>query len=102
MAKVVALVSSGRYRQEHYEDVAALLRGHNTATYDGHKLMLSSLTLSFSDLFAADNPKRCTFHGDHDGKYSEDCKVTGFDRAQFLIACGLSEQDSKGGVPTKA
>ena len=60
MAKIVALISSGRYRQEHYEDVAQLLNKHHASP---------GMCLDFADLFAADNPD--------------------FDRAKFLAACGL-------------
>ncbi len=108
MTKVVALISSGRYRQEQYEDVANLLRGHNTATNDTHKLLLQSLTLDFADLFAADNPPNCNIcrapkeetalcfgavlgaasksPGKHDF-------AGGFDREQFLAACGLDSEN---------
>ncbi len=70
MTKIVALVSSGRYRQEHYEDVALILRIGATADV---KLAVSDVTgtfiRQFADLFAADNPD--------------------FNRARFLAACGL-------------
>jgi len=50
---------------------------------------LDNIIRVFTNLFATDNPQRCTFHGDHNDAYSEECKVTGFDRAAFLLACGL-------------
>jgi len=69
-----------RYTKQHYGDVARLLKDYALPV---------SLINRFADLFAADNTKRCSFHGDHDTGYSEDCKITGFDREQFLTACGL-------------
>ncbi len=74
-----------RYQTEHYEDVAAILKFHCG--------QVSIVVVGdFADLFAADNPKRCTFHGDHNIGYSKDCKITGFDREQFLAACGLESE----------
>jgi hypothetical protein len=85
-----------RYSKQHYEDVARILaeEQHFQET-SGRPEGLSAagavinLKHTFADLFAADNPKRCSFHGEHDTGYSEDCKITGFDREQFLAACGL-------------
>ncbi|KKL74974.1 hypothetical protein LCGC14_2059480 [marine sediment metagenome] len=83
-----------RYQSKHYEDVARIIavemddhpgRPNRTPT-------LRAVARQFADLFAADNPKRCTFHGDHNIGYSEDCKITGFDREQFLAACGLESE----------
>ena len=73
--KVVALISSGRYQQEHYEDVANLLtrsttdHGTSRKSADGGVMALRRVMLDFADLFAADNPE--------------------FDRERFLAACGL-------------
>ncbi len=71
-----------RYTKEHYEDVAHIFAQYSRGLHNG-------VVKDFADLFAADNPKRCTFHGEHDTGYSEDCKVTGFNRERFLAACGL-------------
>ncbi len=83
-----------RYQKSQIEDVAGIIaaglaehpeRPNRTPT-------LRAVARQFADLFAADNPKRCTFHGDHDTGYSEDCKITGFSRKQFLAACGLESE----------
>ena len=90
---------STRYTKKHYVDVAKLLscsttyHGTSRKSVDGGIMALTQVILDFADLFAADNPKRCTFHGDHDTGYSEDCKITGFNREQFLAACGLEEKE---------
>ena len=84
-----------RYQKEHYEDVARVLSYHITAAGmdDERERMqwLAWVAESFIDLFAADNPPACqAFHGPgHDSS----CKLTGgFNREQFLIACGLKEE----------
>ena len=85
------------YQEKHYEDVARILslrRAPKAGGKLGHILNvgLAGVAVGFADLFAADNPKRCTFHGDHNVGYSEDCIITGFDREQFLAACGLKKE----------
>lgn len=106
MAKVVALISCGRYRQEHYEDVAYILR-----------LELSDGMLTFCpehrEPSCGDAPwEQCHDYVDHvraDGEEApSECRCKGgqssiqyrfadlftadnpdFDRAKFLKACGL-------------
>ncbi len=87
-----------RYQKRHYEDVAQILARSVGITADcdqtdcGCKVETPAIANDFANLFDADNPKRCTFHGDHDTGYSEDCKITGFSREQFLTACGLESE----------
>ena len=82
-----------RYTEQHYEDVAKALKENRDWALRLDNVhargVMASTIGTFADLFAADNPKRCTFHGEHDTGYSEDCKITGFNREQFLAACGL-------------
>ncbi|KKM83068.1 hypothetical protein LCGC14_1313210 [marine sediment metagenome] len=84
-----------RYQSEHYEDVARLLEG-NTLLSDSHKINKLNLVGAFADLFAADNPRRCTAHVACPYRYSDgrdnDCHVYGFNREQFLAACGLESE----------
>jgi len=88
---------SSLYSKQHYEDVTRILSrcivsgttGSRGSAIWADKATAQGIAQDFADLFAADNPKRCTFHGDHDTGYSEDCKITGFDRERFLAACGL-------------
>jgi len=81
-----------RYQSKHYEDVAAILRRRTSHPPLTHWCW-EVIGRDFANLFAADNPKRCTFHGEHDTGYSEDCKITGFDPEQFLAACGHKRMD---------
>ena len=79
-----------KYQKEHYEDVAGILSEAKRIETDiGRLLPSEGYADEFADLFATDNPKRCSFHGDHNTGYSGDCKITGFDREQFLEACGI-------------
>lgn len=88
MAKVVALISSGRYRQEHYEDVAGILSVFNGTVLMEPREIKEEIVYSFAYLFATDNPHKCYVDGDHDGECDDGC-MRGFDRKRFLAACGL-------------
>jgi len=92
-----------RYQKEQHDEVARILKKNRAVSIGdglgGKQLLLhisngglTNAAIDFADLFAADNPKRCTFHGDHNVGYSEDCIITGFDREQFLAACGLKKE----------
>ncbi len=81
------------YQEKHYEDVARILRADRMeARIRPEDDALANVIADFADLFAADNPMRCTFHGDHNIGYSAGCKITGFNRKQFLEACGLKKE----------
>ncbi|KKK48053.1 hypothetical protein LCGC14_3149030, partial [marine sediment metagenome] len=78
-----------RYTKQHYEDVARLLKDYALPV---------SLINRFADLFAADNPpsSRCWNCGDSKEAAGAICtrpneghRFGGFDRKQFLAACGL-------------
>ena len=78
-----------RYQKSQIEDVAGIIHDSIHQTLEGYPF---NWVERFADLFAADNPKRCTFHGDHNIGYSVDCKITGFNRERFLAACGLERE----------
>ncbi len=89
-----------RYQKEHYEDVARILSDAIGIASDcdrpdcGCKVESPAIAQDFADLFAADNPKRCSFHHNavvHNeiGYLNGDCHIGGFDRERFLAACGL-------------
>ncbi|KKL16312.1 hypothetical protein LCGC14_2496890 [marine sediment metagenome] len=89
-----------RYQKEHYEDVARVLSYHTTAAgMDDEQERMQWLTWiakSFIDLFAADNPRRCTAHVacpyHHSDGRDNDCHIYGFNRERFLEACGLESE----------
>ena len=77
-----------KYQDSHYEDVAAILLEHILLSHVSP--MNRDLVNTFADLFAADNPPFCNaipYPYDHD---RHDCVEGGFNREQFLAACGLS------------
>ena len=102
-----------RYSKKHYEDVAEILSEHGG--YVTARVVTDDIVRAFADLFAADNPPTCLEHTDASaypidaqhhassdhvdvkGEPSpEDCQCIegggrfgGFDREQFLTACGL-------------
>ena len=84
-----------RYTKQHYEDVARILFEHSG--YTTAMVVTDDITHAFADLFAADNPpnSRCWNCGDDKGTTSictrpnEGHNYGGFDRDQFLKACGL-------------
>lgn len=75
-----------RYTEEHYKDVAHILKHHCQPPYSGP--LPPHLARDFADLFAADNPPTCQV-GHHDGPCGAVCLVGGFDRERFLEACGV-------------
>jgi hypothetical protein len=94
-----------RYQEKHYEDVAKVLSTvavfHNSrAEAKGGSGVLIQLIADFATLFAADNPPACTNCAEEYGT-SEVCVTAGgrcheehnfeggFNRTQFLAACGL-------------
>ncbi len=88
-----------RYQTEHYEDVAELLHGAIEHAEREQRFVDVDLVYEFAALFAADRPpsSRCWTCGNSkeaeptctrpDGEH----RFGGFDRAQFLTACGLEE-----------
>ncbi len=91
-----------RYQKRHYEDVARLISGNMDATgLDKQRNGgLTALAHDYADLFAADNPpsSRCWTCGDDKGTTSictrpdGEHRFGGFDREQFLAACGLESE----------
>ena len=83
-----------RYTEKHYEDVASILHEAKRIETDiGRLLPSEGYADEFADLFAADNPQRCTAHiacpyNRSDGR-DNDCHIYGFNRARFLAACGI-------------
>ena len=76
-----------RYRDEHYEGVAKLLHGYRPLT----KAPVRVIAEAFAIRFAADNPPTCTQPNVNHSNHI--ClKEGGFDREQFLAACGLEEE----------
>ena len=73
-----------RYQKSQIEDVARILSGWTDPQY---QFMFRCLAKEFAGLFAADNPPRCYIEGNHE--CDDGCMVAGFDRKQFLAACGL-------------
>ena len=89
-----------RYTKEHYEDVARILRETVTdpPPMRTAKETAIDFALDFADLFAADNPpsSRCWNCGDSKVALERICtrpneghRFGGFNRKQFLEACGL-------------
>ena len=90
-----------RYQKSHYEDVAKLLALHigpcvpRTVTN-----CPTTLAAEFVGLFAADNPpnSRCWTCGNTKEaapiytRPDGDHRFGGFDREQFLVACGLESE----------
>ncbi|KKK89082.1 hypothetical protein LCGC14_2736700 [marine sediment metagenome] len=87
-----------RYSKQHYDDVAHIFAQYPRGLHDG-------VVKDFADLFAADNPSSdyCGYCGT-DGATSVACpgrslalghslvQHKGFDREQFLSACGLATE----------
>ena len=100
-----------RYRDEHYTDVARLLHQHGWPLPTREVAAADcwhTLCADFADLFAADNPNpdACLFCGEPRGPdpmcCSRDTPDTGhsydggFNRADFLSACGLESTPTAG------
>ena len=84
-----------RYQKSQIEDVARILaeEKHFQETSGRPEGMSAAgavinLQHTFADLFAADNPPMCRV-GSHDGPCTPVCWLDGFNREQFLAACGL-------------
>ncbi|KKL26926.1 hypothetical protein LCGC14_2390360 [marine sediment metagenome] len=91
--RLEAIVS--RYSKEHYEDVAKVLKENRAwarqmDSTHGRAVMASTIG-QFAELFAADNPPVCQVGG-HDGPCTPACLIGGFNREQFLTACGLATE----------
>jgi hypothetical protein len=69
-----------KYQSEHYEDVAKILLEHGG--YTTAMVVTDDIVRAFADLFAADNPG---------GPCPGGCGTyrSGFNRTDFLTACGL-------------
>ena len=87
-----------RYQKRHYEDVAEIVLNHIWHRPVGY--MSRDLAEDFADLFAADNPPFCSDCGDEKGTTicTHSCGdhhafIGGFDREQFLTACGHKRMD---------
>ena len=93
-----------RYQKSQIEDVARIIE-NMWLFADAHEFILS-LANDFADLFAADNPPRCRVCRDAlTGGQLERCTIRrfgvteehrfegGFNRADFLEACGLEVKE---------
>lgn len=92
-----------KYQEQHYEDVAAIIRSLVSVEegpgvpYPISQVSSLSLVVQFADLFTADNPRRCGYCNASETASplhctSPDAKhdyTEGFDRERFLKACGL-------------
>ncbi len=97
-----------RYQKSQIEDVATILRNAMLETIDGGKMAsrymddttVENLANDFDDLFAADNPPLCTlcYRPESTGRACSTASQRlhnfsgGFDRKQFLAACGLESE----------
>ena len=102
-----------RYQEKHYEDVARILKTiwecHCNSPYDPNEpecadcQTRNGMARTFADLFAADNPPYCIHCGapaitdevcaSAGGRlYDEHPFEGGFNREQFLAACGLESE----------
>ena len=100
------------YTNQHYEDIAEVLLNTNpvmrldppyTDRDSLQRATIVAIIQRFANLFAADNPAYCT-HCSCDGTiecvcitaggrtYDEHNFEGGFDRKQFLVACGLEPE----------
>ncbi len=83
-----------RYTKEHYEDVARLLRAHHL---EGNDCDVQDVVRAFADLFATDNLPFCRtcgiFHSAFHASEGLHDYGGGFDRDQFLTACGLEGEN---------
>ncbi|KKM04345.1 hypothetical protein LCGC14_1765150 [marine sediment metagenome] len=88
-----------RYQKSQIEDVARILSYHTTAAgMDDEQERMQWLTWiakSFVDLFAADNPPRCSTCGASVCSQRGHVFASGFDRERFLAACGLIEDEKE-------
>ena len=83
-----------RYTTAHHEDVAGILASYTLCklpdrceSCHNHR----GTVMRFADLFAADNPPVCEVGSNHgpDDICGPACLRGGFDRAEFLRACGI-------------
>ncbi len=87
-----------RYQKRHYEDVATILRNEFKDWSPQYQRPIPYIAIAFANLFAADNPRRCFANEEHIGGCTDGCLTgtgpdnEGFDREQFLAACGLEAQ----------
>ena len=80
-----------RYQSEHYEDVARILSSYRLCKPpDGCESCHNhrGTVRRFADLFAADNPPRCTT-SPYNHEYHDCVLGGGFDPDAFLVACRL-------------
>ena len=87
-----------KYQKSQIEDVAVLLHFHHDINVSG-PIAIATLAGHFADLFAADNPPICPrcgrqYRATNTHIYPANCSGPheyegGFDREQFLAACGL-------------
>lgn len=93
-----------KYAKEHIEDVAKLLRDRVTLSHvfgDGSAWAeINTIAHHFVSLFAADNLPTCIDCGAsraEPGPHGDECAghlfEGGFDRDQFLTACGLEREE---------
>ena len=90
-----------RYQKSQIEDVAKVLHPYADASLkwgDGEYSTMDEVARDFADLFAADNPPLCPNCKVSVAGARTDCptpeaahNIGGFDRAEFLSACGLGE-----------
>ena len=81
-----------KFTKQHYEDVATLLKKRSPA--HPAMIMVKAVAIDFADLFAAGNLPTCIDCGSSRGEANYNCAshlfAGGFDREQFLAACGLA------------
>ncbi len=100
-----------RYQKSQIEDVAQILRDAMLETIDDGKMAsrymddttIENITYDFETLFAADNPPRCVNCGEpatttgggschYVPQLGEHNFEGGFNREEFLTACGLESE----------
>ncbi|KKN12979.1 hypothetical protein LCGC14_1011010 [marine sediment metagenome] len=90
------------YMEQHYEDVAKIL-SKDARTVE---IVTEDIARDFADLFAADDPLTCLHCGQEAIELGDTCPVgggigaphahtQGFNREQFLEACGLDPKQEK-------
>ena len=87
------------YTKQHYDSIADLLSKNDPS----HPVMIQvkGICLDFANLFAADSPPICVGCGIRRGQNHHENHpdvpgrlfIGGFDREQFLTACGLKPED---------
>ena len=80
-----------RYQKSQIEDVARILHKYYLGIAYGPGYS-AGIAGDFADLFAADNPPRCSTCGASVCSQRGHVFASGFDRERFLTACGLKSE----------